>query len=448
MTSKIENPMKVKPIFPLLISMSVPTMISMLIQSMYNIVDSIFVSKISENALTAVSLVFPLQNIVSAVAIGFGVGINSCMARSLGAMNNEDVNKAATHGIVLTFIHVLIFIIAGLFLVDPFLKIFTTDEEILRYGHQYATTVICFSFGLLFQLSIEKMFQAVGNMIIPMLMQALGCIINIILCPIMIFGKFGFPALGVLGSAISTITGQITVFIIYIFIFRKKNYNIKINFKNFRFDKSIVRRLYAVGLPSSIMMSMPSILISVLNGILASISDVSVAVFGIYYKLQTFVYMPTNGLIQGMRPIISYNYGAKQRDRVRNTIKLSIIITSIIMIVGTCISVFFPERVLMMFNAHDSMMNIGATALRIISIGFIFSSISVILSGTFEALGDGNLSLIISLVRQFIIIIPLSLILSRFFGVIGVWISFPVAETIAAMASIILFKKCIKVQSY
>nr|WP_321026889.1 MATE family efflux transporter [Clostridium neonatale] len=439
--NKIENPMKVKPIFPLLISMSVPTMISMLIQSMYNIVDSIFVSQISENALTAVSLVFPLQNIVSAVAIGFGVGINSCMARSLGAMNNEDVNKAATHGMVLTLIHVLIFVVAGLFLVDPFLRIFTNDEEILRYGHQYATVVICFSFGLLFQLSMEKMFQAVGNMIIPMMMQALGCIINIILCPIMIFGKFGFPALGVLGSAISTITGQITVFIIYIFIFRKKNYDIKMNFKNFRFDKSTVRKLYAVGLPSSIMLSMPSILISVLNGILASISDVSVAVLGIYYKLQTFVYMPTNGLIQGMRPIISYNYGAKQRDRVLNTIKISIMLTSIIMIIGTCISVFFPEKVLMMFNAHDNMMSMGSTALRIISIGFIISSGSVILSGTFEALGDGKLSLIISLVRQFIIIIPLALILSRVLGVNGVWVSFPISEIAASIVSLILFRK-------
>lgn len=441
---KTENIMGTRPILPLLISMAVPPMISMLIQSMYNIVDSIFVAQIGENALTAVSLAYPLQNLVLAVAVGLGVGINSCIAISIGAKDQEKINKVATHGIFLTAVHAICFIFIGLFLTKPFIGIFTNNEEIFRLGTTYSYIVICFSFGSLFHIAIEKMFQATGNMIVPMILQGIGAIINIILDPIMIFGMFGFPKMGVAGAAIATIIGQIVACMLAVILFIKKSGGIHIKLKGFKFEKDVIKKIYSIAVPSGIMMSLPSILIGVLNGILVSISQIGVAILGLYFKLQTFVYMPANGVIQGMRPIISYNYGAKNHKRLLETIKVSLFIVGLIMTIGMSIFLFFPNQILMMFSASDQMMDIGVTSLRIISVGFIISSIGIVFSGMFEALGRGIESLTISLIRQLIIIPPLSFILVKIIGINGVWISFPIAEIIAATASLIIFKRMLK----
>ena len=442
--NKSENPMKSKAILPLLLSMSIPPMISMLIQSLYNIVDSIFVAQMGEKALTAVSLVFPLQNVVAAVAIGFGVGINSCIAINLGADNKENVNKAAAHGIVLTLIHAFIFIIAGIFLTKPFLRLFTSDEEIFKWGYQYAVIVMCFSIGVLYQLVYEKIYQAMGNMILPMILQITGCVINIILDPIFIFGKLGFPAMGVVGAAVATIIGQMCPFIIFAIIFRKNNHGIEISIKGFKFDKEIIKRLYSVGLPSSIMMALPSVLVSVLNGILVTLSQSAVAFLGIYFKLQTFIYMPANGLIQGMRPIIGYNYGACEKERMIKTIKTSLAVVAVIMAAGTVISMVYPEYILKMFNAENELLEIGVSALKIISIGFIFSSISVVFSGAFEGMGEGVKSLAITLLRQLIVIIPIAFIMAKIFGINGVWMAFPISEILTMISAIFFMKSNLK----
>ena len=441
---KTENLMGTKPIFSLLMTMAIPPMISMLIQSMYNIIDSIYVAQLGEKALSAVSLIFPLQNLTNAVAVGFGVGVNACVAMSLGAKDDEKVNSTATHGIVLSIIHSIIFIIIGILLTKPFLNMFTNDKEVLKLGQQYGSIVICFSFGFLIYLIIEKLFQSVGNMSIPMILTILGAVINIILDPIFIFGKFGVPAMGIKGAAIATVIGQMASFIVGVILFRKRNIGIKIDFINFKFNKDIILKLYGIGIPSSLMMAMPSLLISILNGILVQVSQVSVAVLGIYYKLQNFVYMPANGVVQGMRPIISYNYGANNKKRVNDTLKISLTVVMSIMALGTVLLLFIPKEILHLFNATEDMMSIGVKALRIISLGFIISSINIVYSGAFEALGNGKESLIISSLRQLIILVPSSVILLKLINVNGVWVSFPISEAICAIISILLIKKHLK----
>lgn len=441
--SQPTNQMASKPILKLLMTMAIPPMISMLIQSLYNIIDSIYVAQISDNALTAVSLVFPLQNIVLAVAVGFGVSISAYISINLGAKDPDAVNKTASHGFVLTLIHSLLFVVCGLLFTKPFLRMFTDNPEIFKWGYQYGYIVTTLAFGQLFMLLIEKIYQASGNMMIPMIVQLIGCIINVVLDPILIFGKLGFPALGVVGAAIATVFAQICTFVIYIFLFRKRNYGIHIQLKGFRFDKHVVKQLYSIAFPSALMMSLPSILIGILNSILIKISVSGVAVLGIYFKLQTFVYMPAGGVIQGMRPIISYNYGAGRKDRVRKTILCSLSVIAIIMVFGTLISLLFPNQILTMFNASDDLLSMGSTALRIISLGFVVSTFSIVLSGAFEALGMGTHSLVISLLRQLVLLIPLSIGLSIFYGVTGVWIAFPVAEFITTFVALFFMKKYI-----
>lgn len=437
----IQNPMKTKPIFPLLMGMSIPPMVSMLIQSMYNIVDGIFVAKLGEDALTAVTIAFPLQNMILAVAVGLGVGINAAIARNLGAQNEEAVNSAATHGILYTALHSVAFIVLGIFFTKPFLQLFTTKSNVLEWSCNYSYIVLCFSFGSLFHIAIEKMFQATGNMIMPMLMQAFGAIVNIILDPILIFGLWGFPAMGVKGAAIATVIGQISACTLSIFLFIRNSGDIHISFQRFKIDGLMTKQLYAVAIPSALMMSMPSILIGMLNGILGAISQTAVAVLGIYFKLQTFVYMPATGIIQGMRPIVSYNYGAGDKKRLHSTIKASLKSVAAIMILGTVLFFLFPTNLLELFSASEEMKNIGNLALRIIAAGFIVSTFGQVYSGVFEAMGKGVNSLLVSLLRQLLIIIPMSLVLIRFLGVNGVWIAFPIAETIAAAVSAILFHK-------
>lgn len=435
-----ENVMGTKPVFPLLMSMSVPPMISMLIQSLYNVVDSIFVARISEKALTAVSLAYPLQNLIIAVAVGYGVGINACIAKSLGAKKQEETNRTAAHGALGTALHCLIFILIGVFLTKPFLGLFTDDPEIFSMGCSYTYIVVCLSFGSLFHVYIEKMFQATGNMVMPMILQAVGAMTNIILDPIMIFGLFGFPALGVTGAAVATVTGQILACTLAVILFALREKNIRVSFRGFCFDRGTALRIYSIGIPSCIMLSLPSLLVGILNALLVSLSAVAVAVFGLYFKLQSFVYMPENGIIQGMRPILSYNYGAGYFDRMKETVRCSMLSCGAVLALGTLLFMAVPSYIMMMFGAKGEMMEMGVSCLRIISVGFVFSAAGTVFSGCFEALGRGLHSLAVSLVRQFIVIPPLALALSGSMGVTGVWLAFPIAEALAAALGFALYR--------
>ncbi len=432
--------MKTRPVFSLLVSMSVPMMLSMLIQSLYNIVDSIYVSRLGTNALTAVSLAYPLQNAIVSAAVGIGVGISSAISLHLGSGNQEKADRAATIGIGLTVFHCLLFILAGLIITRPFLSLFTDNPAVLEDSCDYTYIVLCFSFGSLLQIAFEKIFQGIGQMKITMYLLIVGCVINIILDPILIFGLLGFPALGVAGAAIATVIGQISAFALYVIVYLRKPYAIHIQAKHLRFDRKIICQIYGVGIPSSIMMLLPSVLISILNSILAVFSEVYVAVLGVYFKLQTFIYMPANGIVQGMRPIIGYNYGAGDKQRVRSAIRYSLVCAAALMLLGTLLSLLIPEHIFALFDADAELMEAGVNALRIICLGFLVSSVGVIYSGTFEALGNGRNSLIISLLRQFMITIPLSFILSKIWGPAGVWVSFPAGELCASIAALFLLK--------
>ncbi|MEG2017745.1 MAG: MATE family efflux transporter [Clostridium sp.] len=436
-----ENLMGTKKITPLLLSMSIPPMISMMIQALYNIVDSIFVARLSPDALTAVSLAFPMQNLVLALSVGFGIGLNACIARRLGSKNYKAVEQTATHGFLLTALHSILFMLIGIFVTKPFLSIFAQNESILNMSCSYTYIVIICSFGQLFHLYAEKIFQATGNMITPMFIQGLGAIINIILDPILIFGLFGFPAMGIAGAAIATVTAQIiSCGVSFILFFQKKN-PVKINFKGFKFSTDIIKSIYTIAIPSSLMIALPSVLVGILNGILIGLSDFGVGVFGIYNKLQTFIVMPAGGVIQGLRPIMSYNYGAKNYKRMRESVKSALTITGIIMFFGTLLFLAFPKQIISLFNDDPEILRVGVSALRIISIGFVVSTISIVLCGAFEALGHGMLSLKVSLLKSLLIIPPAAFIFSRFIGLYGVWIAFPLAELIASVAAIILYRK-------
>lgn len=438
------NPMGYKPMFPLLLSMAFPPMISMLIQSLYNIIDSIFVARLGENALTAVSLIYPLQNLSLAMSCGIGIAMNALIARYLGANNDKDASHVATQGIVMSLIHSFLFVIIGLFFIQPFVSMFTSSSQVIDYGTQYGFIVITFTFGSFIHLAVEKMFQACGNMIVPMIMQIVGAVVNIILDPILIFGYFGLPALGVSGAAIATIIGQMSACLLSIFLFSRYNTHIHISFHHFQLDLQVFRNLYSIAIPSGVMMCLPSVLVSILNGILAAVSQTAVTFFGIYFKLQSFVYMPANGVIQGMRPIMSYNFGAKQKERMNQALKCAGFTISFILVLGTLLFLGFTEFILSLFHANQAMLSIGIPALKILSLSFILSTFGILMSGVFESLGKGKESLMISLLRQFILTVPLSLCLISPFGLQGVWITFPLSELIASLFSFILYKRIYK----
>lgn len=435
--------MGTKPVLPLLLSMSVPMMLSMLIQALYNIVDSIYISRLGTQALTAVSLAFPLQNITIAVSVGVGVGISSAISIYLGAKNQEKADRAATIGIALSLVHCIFFLVFGLLVTRPFLSLFTNDVTTLELSCQYTYIVMCVSFGCLLQLAMEKIFQAVGAMKETMLLLASGCIINIILDPILIFGLLGFPSMGITGAAIATVIGQIAAFLLYIVVYlkKRKRFPVAVRMSALCWDKEIIKRIYSVGIPSTIMMLLPSVLISLLNRLLINFSELYVAVLGVYFKLQTFIYMPANGIVQGMRPIIGFNYGAGNTKRVKSVIRYSLLCSAAIMLAGTIAAMAFPAQIFSMFDAEEALLSAGTTALRVISCGFLVSTIGIIYSGVFESLGMGKHSLAISLLRQFIITLPLSLCLPQFIGVAGIWAAFPIAELCASLAAIPMLRK-------
>lgn len=436
-----ENPMGTRPVFPLLLSMSLPPMVSMLIQSMYNIVDSVYLANYSQDALAAVSLAFPLQNLVLAVAVGFGIGINSCIARSLGEKNERETMLAASHGVVCTALHSLFFVFVGLFLTGPFIGMFTDNADVLSMGTAYSRIVICMAFGCLFHILIEKIFQATGNMVVPMILQAVGAFINIILDPILIFGYLGFPRMGVTGAAMATIIGQLVACLLAVVMFIWQDVGVSMKLKGFRFDKRVLKKLYSISVPAGAMAALPSVMVGLLNGILSGFSQTAVAVLGAYMKLQSFVYMPANGVVQGLRPIVGYCYGAGSYDRIHKAIRASLVTIGAIMAGGTLLFLGLPGLIMAMFHAEGEMMIMGVTALRIISLGFLISTVSLVISGTFEGIGNGVASLAINLIRQFLITPPLAIVLSKSMGISGVWMSFPVAEALACVAAIFLFMK-------
>lgn len=443
-----KNPMGYKPVFPLLMSMAFPPMISMLIQSLYNIIDSIFVAQLGEEALTAVSLIYPLQNLSLAISCGIGIAMNALIARHLGANDDQEASYVANQGLLMTILHSLMFVFIGLFLIKPFVQLFTSNSEVIEYGWQYGFIVITFTFGSFIHLAIEKMFQACGNMIMPMIMQIVGALVNVVLDPIFIFGYFGLPKLGVTGAAIATILGQMSACIASILLFMKYNQHIHLSLKHLHIDTQTFKKLYAIAIPSSVMMCLPSVLVSFLNGMLASVSQTAVAFFGVYYKLQSFVYMPSNGVVQGMRPIMSYNYGAKEAERMNKTLKAAFFTIGTIMLAGSILFFVLPELILSMFHANQAMLDIGITGLRILSLSFVLSTGGIVMSGVFESLGHGKQSLMISLLRQFIIIIPLSFVLISTVGINGVWMTFPLSEMIASIVAFYLYKTLYKKIAY
>ena len=438
-----QHPMGSAPVLPLLLRMAVPPMLSMLIQSLYNVVDSIFVARLSNDALTAVSLAYPLQNMVLAVAVGFGVGANAYVARQLGRGEQEQVDRAASMGLVFTALHSLVFLFVGLFLARPFLQLFTQDAHVLAMSLVYTRLVICLCAGSMLHIYIEKLLQAVGNMMAPMVLQMVGAIVNIILDPVLIFGLWGLPAMGVAGAALATVIGQISACLLAVAYFAKANTGIHIQWRYLKPDASTAARLYSVAIPSGLMTAMPSLLVAVLNALLVDLHALAVAVFGLYFKLQTFVYMPANGLIQGMRPLISYNYGAGKLDRMHSTIRWSLALTAGMMGAGTLLFWLLPNPIMALFGADPEMMRLGVEMLRITSMGFLVSTLGTVLAGCFEALAKGLQSLTITLVRQLVVIPPLALVFSQWIGLSGVWVAFPVAELLAALLALVLYRQTI-----
>ena len=436
-----ENKMGIQPINKLLLGMSLPIMASMLVQALYNVVDSIFVSRISENALTAVSLAFPIQSIMIALGGGMGVGVNAILSKALGEKDYESVNKSAMNGIFLSLINFVIFILVGLFVVRPFYVSQTSDAEIITYGVDYLTIVCCMSFGIYFQFIFERLLQSTGRTVCTMITQTTGAIINLILDPIFIFGLFGMPVMGVKGAALATVIGQIVAATFAFILNIRVNKEIQLRFRGFRPDKEIIGKIYSVGLPSIIMQSIGSVMVYGLNKILIAFSSTATAVFGVYFKLQSFIFMPVFGLNNGMVPILAFNYGARKRERMVDTIKYSVIYALIIMTAGTLAFWLFTDKLLLLFAASDHMMSMGIPALRIISIHFPIAAFCIIIGSVFQALGRAVYSMINSIMRQVVVLLPVAYLLSLTGEVNNVWWSFPIAELMSFTVTMLFLIK-------
>lgn len=439
-----ENKMGTMPVNRLLITMSIPMIISMLVQALYNVVDSVFVSQINENALTAVSMAFPIQNLMIAVAVGTGVGTNALLSRSLGEKNQDMANKAANNSVFLACASYVIFLILGLTSSELFYRLQTDIPEIINYGREYVFFVCVLSFGLFLQVAFDRLLQATGRTFYTMFTQGSGAIINIILDPILIFGWFGFPRMEVTGAALATVIGQIIAMIISAVMNVTKNADIQLKFKTMRPDKEVIGRISSVGLPSIVMSSIASVMTFCMNKILMSFSSTATAVFGVYFKLQSFVFMPVFGLNNGMVPIIAFNYGAKQKQRIMKTMKLAMMYAFGMMLIGLVIFQLCSSMLLEMFNASDAMLSIGVPALRIISISFLFAAFSIISISMLQALGHGIYSMLISVGRQLIVLIPVAYLLSKTGNLNLVWLAFPLAEIMAILLSSVFLRKVLK----
>ena len=435
--------MKTRPVFPLLLSMALPNVISMLVNSLYNIVDSLFVAQISEQAMTALSLVFPIQNFVNAVAIGFGIGINAQIALYLGAGDHENANRAATHGMMFSLLHGVLGMVLCIAIMPGFLRRFTTDPTLVDMGVTYSTIVFLFSLVNMADLAFEKIFQSVGRMNVAMVALITGCVTNIALDPVLIFGLGPVPAMGIAGAALATGIGQALSVAVYLVVYLRTELPVRLRRSCLRPDAALDGRLYAIGIPAILNLALPSLLVTFLNGLLAAFSESYVVVLGIYYKLQTFLYLPANGIVQGMRPLIGYNYGAGEHKRVRRLYQITLILSAAIMAAGTLGCLAASEPLMRLFTSTPETVEAGKIALRIICLGFVVSAISTTSSGALEGLGKGTQSLVISLCRYIVFIMPLAWVLCRQFGPVGVWNAFWATEVLSAIVSLIVYKKSV-----
>ena len=437
--------MKEKSVLPLILSMSLPMVLSMLVNSLYNIVDSFFVAQISEEAMTALSLVYPVQNFINAAGIGFGVGINAVIAFYLGAGDHRKADQAATQGLVLAVIHGVVMTVCCIAIMPVFLRMFTSSEAVIELGVRYSVVAFAFTLIVTVSMAFEKLFQAVGNMKTTMISLMCGCITNIVLDPVLIFGYGPFPEMGIEGAALATGIGQALTLAIYLVVYLLRPIRVHIRRQYILPSKKMVIKLYSIGISATLNLALPSLLISALNAILAAYSEVYILVLGIYYKLQTFIYLPANGIVQNRYTYrIGYNYGAGEHKRVSQIYQIVLCMSGIIMALGTAICLLIPGQLIGLFTHTEATIQAGETALRIIGAGFIVSAVSVTSSGALEGLGKGTPSLLISLCRYVVVIIPAAFFYSAgFLGAVGVWNAFWITEVITAIISIYVYRKVI-----
>lgn len=436
-----ENKMGTMPVNQLLISMSLPMMISMLVQALYNVVDSVFVARINENALTAVSLAFPIQSLMIALGGGTGVGVNALLSRALGEKDYDKVSKAAMNGIFASYICYAIFLCVGVSVAKPFYLSQTQDMEIVNYGVQYLTIVCICSFGIFTQFIFERLLQSTGKTVYSMITQTTGAVINLIMDPILIFGLFGMPKLGVAGAALATIFGQIVAGIMAITMNLKKNTEVRLYLKGYHPSWTTIKQIYVVGIPSIIMQSIGSVMVYGLNKILITFSSTATAVFGVYFKLQSFIFMPVFGLNNGMVPIIAFNYGARNKARMLQTIKLAATYAVSIMLLGVVVFQFLPDKLLLLFDASEFMLGMGVPALRIISVHFCLAGFCIVIGSVFQALGNGVYSMVVSICRQLLVLLPVAYLLSKLGNVNYVWWAFPIAECMSLAVTLFFFAR-------
>ena len=435
-----ENKMGTMEVRRLILTMSLPIMISMLVQALYNIVDSMFVARVSEAALAAVSLCYPIQMIMVAVACGTGVGINALLSRYLGEKKREKASQVAMHGLFCAICNWLVFAVIGLFFSEAFLRLFSDDVQIIMMGISYMQICTICSFGVFVQITYERIMQSTGNTIYNMVIQGVGALINIILDPIFIFGLGPVPALGTAGAAIATVIGQIVAMFLGIIITQKKVREIQLSVRGLHIDGMIMKAMYRIAIPAILMQSIMSFMTVMMNMILAPFSEMAVSVFSIYYKLQQFVFMAVLGMNNALIPILSYNYGANQMERIRESIRFALWMSCVIMAIGTVVFQLFPTQLLYLFDAKEAMLSIGIPALRTISVSFVFAGISMVLCSVFQALGSPNHSLLVTLLRQMVILLPLAYGFSSAFGLDMCWWSFPITEVLCALLSLYLLR--------
>lgn len=441
-----ENKMGVMPIPKLLITMSLPMILSMLVQALYNVVDSMFVAQLNEDALTAVSLAFPVQNLMIAVATGTGVGINALLSKSLGEHKFEKANQIARNGILLGVLSSLIFAVAGLVGSKLFFEVQTNDPEIIQYGTDYMSVITIASCGIFLQVTFERLMQSTGKTIYNMVIQGVGAIINIILDPILIFGLFGFPRMEVTGAALATVIGQIVAAGLGVFLNHKYNKEIHVSLKGFRPCGKTIGAIYKIGVPSILMQSIGSVTTFGMNNILLMFSSTAATVFGVYFKLQSFIFMPVFGLTNGIIPIVAYNYGARNKKRIYQTMKLGAALAIGIMFVGMLVFQIFPETLLSLFDASEHMLEIGVPALRTISLCFVFAGFCIVSSSVFQALGNGVYSLIMSIARQLVVILPVAYAFAKLIGLEAVWFAYPIAEIASVLICAVLLKRILRLK--
>lgn len=444
MEVQTENKMGTMPINKLLVNISLPMVISMLVQALYNIVDSIFVAQIDEYALTAVSLAFPLQNFMIAVAAGTGVGVNALLSKRLGEKRQKEADLAANNAVFLAGCNYLFFLLAGIFFSDIYFRLQTDIPEIIEYGKVYMLICTALSFGMFGQFCFERLLQATGRTVCTMITQTTGAVLNLIFDPILIFGLFGFPKLGIAGAAAATVFGQIMAMLFAFYYNKRKNTEISLSVRQVRPDKETLKQVYEVAVPAILMQSIGSVMTFFMNKILMGFTSTAAAVFGVYFKLQSFIFMPVFGMNNGLIPIVAYNFGAGYKERILKVTKSSTVAAVVIMLLGLLTAELIPDKLLLLFNASEQMLQIGIPALRILCLCYVFAGVSVVASGVFQGLGKGVYSLVLSVIRQIVILIPAAYLLSLTGSVTAVWFSFPIAEIAALIVAVIYLRNIIK----